>query len=156
MITGQYPGVHLHRASDVFVSYRFYRRALSGWLSIFFLDEKIQFVGSVSAERDIIALIIRRLVWWGGATWAAIGGERQGGGWLGGGCHTVRGAADAQAYGPGALAEQSESCMKKMLEFYTNINPGLMQESMQPPLSCANRTGRCRVFIFVSLCWISC
>lgn len=32
--------------------------------------------------------------------------------------------------------------MKKMLEFYTNINSGLIPEpGIQPPLSCAGRTG---------------
>lgn len=41
--------------------------------------------------------------------------------------------------------------MKKMLEFYTNINPGLMPEGMQPPLTCAGRTGEYIRFPFVPI-----
>lgn len=44
------------------------------------------------------------------------------------------------------------SSMKKMLEFYTNINSGLMQESMQPPLSCAGRTGQFSFSRFQASC----
>lgn len=43
--------------------------------------------------------------------------------------------------------------MKKMLEFYTNINPGLMPEGMQPPLTCAGRTGEYINITICAYCW---
>lgn len=71
---------------------------------------------------------------------AAIGGARGGGR-----CEPpATGAIVKRTAGARGSDESPKNgrCMKKMLEFYTNINPGLIQESMQPPLSCANRTGQ--------------